>query len=60
MKQFLILLFSLFLFSCSTEYKIRKVERITVRHTKKYLKNVKKGKIEIEYPDSTLYPVSSN
>jgi hypothetical protein len=60
MKQISILLFSLFLFSCSTEYKIRKVERMTVRHGKKYLKNIKKGKIELEYPDSTLYPVYSN
>jgi len=60
MKQFLILIFSLFLCSCSTEYKIKKVQRMTIRHGKKYLKNLKKGKIQLEYPDSTLYPVSSN
>jgi hypothetical protein len=60
MKQLLILIFSLFLFSCSTEYKIRKVQRMTVRHGKEYLKNIKKGKIKLEYPDSALYPVSSN
>ena len=33
---------------------------MTIRHGKKYLKNLKKGKIQLEYPDSTLYPVSSN
>jgi hypothetical protein len=59
MKQMLII-FSILLVSCSTEYKIKKVQRMTVRDGKKYLKNIKKGKIEMIYPDSTLYPVYSN
>jgi hypothetical protein len=56
----MLIIFSILLVSCSTEYKIKKVQRMTVRDGKKYLKNIKKGKIEMIYPDSTLYPVYSN
>jgi hypothetical protein len=60
MGKILALLTIVLLVSCSTEYKIKRVQRMTVRDGKKYLKNIKKGKIEMIYPDSTLYPVYSN
>ena len=48
------------LVSCSLGYKIKRAQRMTMRDGKKYLKNIKKGKMQIEYPDSTLYPVFNN
>ena len=60
MKQILIILFSLILVSCSIEYKIKRAKRMTSRDFKKYFKNIKRGKIQLEYADSTLYQVNPN
>ena len=60
MKRLLFLLFLMLLVSCSLGYKIKRAQRMTMRDGKKYLKNIKKGKMQIEYPDSTLYPVFNN